>query len=165
MNWGDTLAELTPVRLALRAESGRGGHPRWGLTVSAASEAACGDGVLAVLSDGPDREMVLSQGHRRGRLQDGDRVSGDPWGHLAGHRLDHPAGGGDGGECDGGLLFQACGGRCASEPRSQPCGGAPRAGRGAKGLKPGHWAKTWALKRKLLLMECFETREIQAIGF
>ena len=89
------LAELTLVGLALRAEWGRGGRPRGGLTVSVASEAACGDGVLAVLSDGPDWEVVLPQGHWRGWLQDGDRVSGDPRGHLAGHRLDHPAGGGD----------------------------------------------------------------------
>ena len=132
MNWGDTLAELTRVRLALRAESGRGGHPSWGLTVSAASEAACGDGVLAVLSDGPDREVVLPQGYRRGRLQEGDRVSGDPWGHLAGHRLDHPAGGGDGGECDGGLLFQACGGGACQSHGHGPAGVPPGRGGGPR---------------------------------
>ena len=147
MNWGDTLAELTPVRLALRAESGRGGHPRWGLTVSAASEAACGDGVLAVLSDGPDREMVLSQGHRRGRLQDGDCVSGDPWGHLAGHRLDHPAGGGDGGECDGGLLFQACrGGMCQSHGHGPA--GVPLGGAGGQGPEAGTLGKDLGSQKK-----------------
>lgn len=65
--------------------------------------------MLAVLSDGPDGEVVLPNGHRRGWLQDGDRVSRDPRGHLAGHRLDHSAGSGDGGKCYGGFLFQACG--------------------------------------------------------
>ena len=65
--------------------------------------------MLPVLSDGPDREVVLPNGHWCGRLQNGDRMSRDPWGHLAGHGLDDAAGSRDGGERDGGLLFQAYG--------------------------------------------------------
>lgn len=63
--------------------------------------------MLSILSDSPNWKMVLPDGHWRGWLQDGDRVSSDPRGHLAGHRLDDPAGGGDGGKCNGGFLFQA----------------------------------------------------------
>lgn len=134
------LAELTLVGLALRAEWGRRGRPRWGLTVSVAGEAACGDGMLAVLSDGPDWEVVLPQGHWCGWLQDGDCVSGDPRGHLAGHRLDHPAGSRDGGECDGGLLFQACRGGTRQSHGHGPAG-VPLGGAGGQGPEAGTLGK------------------------
>lgn len=75
--------------------------------------------MLSVLSDGPDWEMVLPDGDWCGWLQDGDRVSRDPRGHLAGHRLDDPAGGGDGGEGDGGLLLQACGREVREDPAAR----------------------------------------------
>lgn len=64
--------------------------------------------MLPVLRDGPDREVVLPNAHGRGRLQDGDRVTRDPWGHLAGDSLDDSAGGGEGGKRNGGFLLQTC---------------------------------------------------------
>lgn len=88
------------------------------LTVSAASQTVRGDSMLSILSDGPDWEMVLPDGHWCGWLQDGDCVSRNPRGHLTGHRLDDSAGCRDRGKCNGGFLLQACGARSESEPPS-----------------------------------------------
>ena len=74
--------------------------------------------MLSVLSHGPDWKVVLPEGHGCGRLQDGDRVSGDPGGHLAGHRLDDSTSRGDCGKRNGGFLLQACGTGTKSAPHS-----------------------------------------------
>lgn len=113
--------------------------------------------MLSILSDGPDRKVVLPNGHRGGWLQDGDRVSGDPWGHLAGHRLDDPAGGRDGGKCNGGLLFQACGKKVREHPTSPSvfmyaAAGQPLLGKVHCGFEALTLRKKVVLKRKILLM-------------
>jgi hypothetical protein len=59
---------------------------------------------------------MLPDGHWGGRLQDGDSVSRDPRGHLAGHCLDDPAGCRDRGKRNGWFLFQTCGVASESEP-------------------------------------------------
>lgn len=113
--------------------------------------------------------MVLPDGHRSGWLQDGDRVAGDPRGHLTGYRLDDAASGGDGGEGDGGLLLQACRNTVCANPAGPPRRPTPMPTRAAAGslftggldcgFKASALGKTLFSKEKSYRRNTFETRK------
>lgn len=77
-------------------------------TVSAASDAVGGDGMLPVLSDCPHRELMLSNGHWSCLLKDRDCLSWNTLCHLTGDCLNNTAGCRYCGKCNCWLFIHAC---------------------------------------------------------